>query len=576
MSAEDLARLDGLHKGFRTRYLRHADLDAQTLGWCEAFPSLARRESIAKSPEGRDLWLLTIGPEPDRARPSVWVDGNMHASELAGSSVALAIAEDALRLHLDPESTPRGMSAVAAAKLREVRFYVLPRMAPDGAEAVLTDGRYVRSNPREHVAKRSARWRGCDVDGDGRAMVMRVEDPGGEFVAAAEFPGLLVPRRIDDPGPYFKVYPEGVIEGFDGDHVPTPTYLSDNDTDLNRNFPWSWRPEPEQLGAGPYPTSEPEARAVVEFMVRHPEVFAWLNLHTFGGVFIRPLGDQPDAKMNPDDLAIWRQIAQWNEQCTGYPTVSGFEDFLYEPDKPLHGDLTDFGYHQRGALAYVCELWDLFKQLGLPKRKPFVDHYSQLTRDDLIALARWDEAHNASRIVRPWKPFNHPQLGWVEVGGLDPRVGVWNPPNDLLGGVCADQSSAFMRVASLAPEVKVDKLTVTAVSEGVWHVTATVQNHGYLPSCGLASAKELPWNEPLVAELRAEGCTVIAPTEARRVIGHLDGWGRGLYGGSLFYLRSRGNTGTRVVEWVVQGKGSVTVSVWGPRVGKAEKSAAVG
>lgn len=576
MSAQDLERLDGLNKGFRTRYLRYTDLDTQLAGWCEAFPSLVRRESIAKSPEGREVWLVTVGPEAERVRPSVWVDANMHASEFSGTSVALAIVEDVLRLHLDEGWVPRGLSEVAAKRLRELKFYVVPRMAPDGAETVLGEGRYVRSNPREHLVKKGPRWRSCDVDGDGRALLMRVEDPGGEFVTAPEFQGLLVPRRIDDPGPYYKVFPEGVIDGFDGDHVPTPFYLSDNDIDLNRNFPWKWRPEPEQAGAGPYPMSEPESRAVVEFMVAHPEIFASLNLHTFGGVFIRPSGHCSDARLNQEDLAVWRQVEQWNEQCTGYPTVSGYDDFLYEPEKPLYGSLTDFGYHQRGVLAYACELWDLFKRLGIARKRPFVDHYAYMTRADLVALARWDQSQNASRIVRPWKAFNHPQLGWVEVGGLDLRVGVWNPPNDLLGGICAEQSGAFLRVAAMAPSVSIERLTVTAVSDGVWHVKATVQNHGYLATSGVASAKEFSWNLPMVAELRCEGCTVISPGEVRRTLGHLDGWGRGLYGESLFYLRSRGNTATRVVEWVIQGRGKVTLMVSGPRVGSVERSVIVG
>ena len=101
MSRDDVTRLEGLSKGFRSRYLRQPELEAQLRAWCEAFPALARMKSIGRSVEGRDLWVLTIGPDPDRVRPSVWIDGNMHAAEVCGSSVALAIAEDALRLHLD-------------------------------------------------------------------------------------------------------------------------------------------------------------------------------------------------------------------------------------------------------------------------------------------------------------------------------------------------------------------------------------------------------------------------------------------------------------------------------------------
>ena len=141
-------------------------------------------------------------------------------------------------------------------------------MSPDGAEAVLANGRYVRSVPRdERPARAHAYWRCDDVDGDGLALTMRVRDPGGEMVESPEFPGLLLPRTIDDPPPYYKVYPEGVIENFDGSNVPTPHFLSDNQTDLNRNFPFFWAPDSKQEGAGAFPLSEVESRAVVEFAI---------------------------------------------------------------------------------------------------------------------------------------------------------------------------------------------------------------------------------------------------------------------------------------------------------------------
>ena len=576
MSAAPTARLDALSLGFRERFLSYDELTRQVRAWADAFPELCRATSIGRTPEGRELWLLTLGPDPDQARPSAWVDGNMHASELCGSSVALAVAEDVLRLYLrqDGEGTNPASSALAAARLREVRFYILPRMSPDGAEAVLSSGRYVRSVPRdERPARAHAYWRCDDVDGDGLALSMRVRDPGGEMVESADLPGLLLPRTIDDPPPYYKVYPEGMIENFDGNNVPTPHFLSDNQTDLNRNFPFFWAPDSKQEGAGAFPLSEIESRAVVEFTTQHPEIFLWLNLHTFGGVFIRPLGDKPDTKMNQEDLALYRQLGVWAEELTGYPMVSGCEEFLYEPDTPLHGDLTDYAYHQRGAIAYAVELWDLFKQVGFERKKRFVDHYVQLTREDMQRIAAWDRDKNASRVVRPWRRFAHPQLGEVEIGGIDPRFGLWNPPAEEMPRICATQAAHYLRVAALAPAVALDAVETTALSPELTRVTVTVANHGYLPTYILASARALTHNEPLWADARCSGCELADPDLAHREIGHLDGWGRGLFDGSgaLYYTRTRGTTGARTVSWVVRGRGVVSLRVGSCRVGWTER-----
>ena len=80
----------------------------------------------------------------------------------------------------------------------------------------------------------------------------------------------------------------------------------------------------------------------------------------------------------------------------------------------------------------------------------FVDYYGHLSRADLIKLAAWDREHNAGRLIQPWLPCEHPQLGPVEVGGIDSRVGYWNPPPELLGELCAQQSACFVRVAAMA------------------------------------------------------------------------------------------------------------------------------
>ena len=100
-------------------------------------------------------------------------------------------------------------------------------------------------------------------------------------------------------------------------------------------------------------------------------------------------------------------------------------------------------------------------------------------------------------------------------------------------------------------------------------MSVTVVNHGYLPTYILSSARELTHNEPLWADATCKGCELAGADLAHREIGHLDGWGRGLFDGSgaLYYTRTRGTTGSRKLSWVVRGHGVLSLKVGSCRVG---------
>src|SRR5258708_34404849 len=224
---------------FRTKYLDYAELNAQLREWARAHPGFVRVSALGRSAEGRDIPLLPIGRDPDEARPAIWIDGNMHATELAGSSVALAIAEDVIAIHAG--GTARGLPPHMAEAIRDALFYVVPRISPDGAEAVLKSGRYVRSSPvdsRRH--KGHAYWEAQDFDGDGDISYIRQASEHGELVELPGYPGVMVPRLPEDPPPYSKLYPQARIVNSAGPRIPPPHTLSATQDDSNPTVPANW------------------------------------------------------------------------------------------------------------------------------------------------------------------------------------------------------------------------------------------------------------------------------------------------------------------------------------------------
>ena len=137
-----------------------------------------------------------------------------------------------------------------------------------------------------------------DVDGDGQILSMRMVDAGGGWKVSDKDPRLMVPRRFDERGGiYYRIFPEGVIEDYDG--VEVGVAPAQRGLDFNRNFGANWQPESVQAGAGEYPTPEPETRALAAFLAQHPK-------HLWGAVAAHRHGvDSTGRSVHEEGPRIW-------------------------------------------------------------------------------------------------------------------------------------------------------------------------------------------------------------------------------------------------------------------------------
>jgi murein tripeptide amidase MpaA len=530
-------------------FYRHDALTRLLFDYADAHPELVSVASIGKSFEGRDIWVATVtntatGPHTDK--PAFWADGNIHAAELTASTAVL--------YYLHQLVTGFGTDDQTTHLLDTRTLYLCPRLNPDGAELALADKpRHIRSSTRRypHDEEPVEGLTVEDVDGDGRVLFMRVPDPHGGYKKCTLDPRLMVPRRPGEfGGEYFRLMPEGTLVNYDGLNISVNKDAEG--LDLNRNFPAFWRQEFEQTGAGDYPVSEPEVKAMVDFVLAHRNIGAAISYHTHSGVILRPMGTMSDDDMVPEDLWSIKRFSALGTELTGYPAVSIWHDFKYHPKETI-GGTQDWLYEHLGALFWVVELWGPNKEAGITDYK-WVDWYRDHPVEDDLKLLKWSDEQCGGQAHADWKPFMHPQLGEVEIGGWD-KLNYWrNPPPHLREREVARFPAWMTQIALSLPKLALLRTEVRALGPDTWRIRFAVGNGGWLPAYVTKRALSRKVVRGVIFEIHLpEGNAAVSLVSGKPRIEGPQLEGHAPKASLQAFLPNREVTSDRaVVEWVVR------------------------
>ncbi len=530
-------------------FYKHEELSALLADYAAALPRLISVRSIGKSHEGRDLWVVVITNVAlgnDRDKPALWVDGNIHAAELTASTACLYFLNHLAHGYgSDPDITHM---------LDTRTVYLCPRLGPDGAELALAEvPRHIRSSTRPYPYDEPV-VEGLtveDIDGDGRVLQMRMPDPHGTYKKHATDPRLMVAREPGEfGGEYFRMMPEGTIAHWDG--LKVSVNRDREGLDLNRNFPSQWRQEHEQLGAGPYPTSEPEVRAMVDFVVAHPNIGAAVAFHTHSGVILRPASTKGDDDMTPEDLWSIKRLSALAEKHTGYPALSMFHDFKYHPKEVLSGT-QDWLYENLGALFWVVELWSPNREAGITGYK-WIDWYRDHPVEDDLKLLAWSDNACGGDAYVTWRPFQHPQLGAVEIGGWD-KQNYWRNPPPALREREVERFPAWLKQLALSlPRLELLRAEVRAIGPDTWRVRLAVANAGYLPAYVTKRALERKVVRGVMFEITLPGDATVSLVSGKLRMEGAQLEGHAPATSQQAFLPARNVTADRdVAEWIVKG-----------------------
>lgn len=469
-------------------------------------------EKIGTSAGGRAIHAVRLaakGAVPPEARPAIFVGANLVGYHNAGTQAALALIE----------------SLLAKKALLESRtFYVLPMLNPDAHDSYfakvkwrngLNGGKLDRD--RDGVEGEDGP---NDLNADGRISQMRIADPNGAYLPDPS--DARVMKRVDplkgEKGLY-SLHSEGADDDRDGQFNED----AGGGVAPARNFAHAWADDDPE--SGPYPGSEPEARAVMDFLLARRNiamafVFGPANnlLATPKGVgpsleigqirvtptagLAGPLGLEAGRSYSVDDAFQLLEKSTLAQQATGGltresiasllgagpATAPAAEDLRYyeslgaDYKKALEkagldskrdgqqspaGGLQNWLYYHYGAMVVELDIW------GVAKLMTYVDQ-------------------NAPQAFVPWTAVTLPDGTKAEVGGADPFVEIAPPAAELAKAVSA-HADFVQDVASKLAIVKILSTEAKELSPGVWRVRATAGNIGFLPTHTQHAVRARTW-----------------------------------------------------------------------------------
>ncbi len=544
-------------------YFIYDDLTQHLQGMAQAYPDFASLESLGKSWQGRDVWAMTITNTATGShdqKPAFYIDGHIHAEEVATSHTALYTIWYLLENY--------GKEEMVTWLLDNTTFYIIPRMNPDGAEISLTtghhwcgNGRYLPGEEQTHGLCQQ------DINGDGLIVQMRIEDPAGEWRISDADPRLMALRKPGEvgKGPYYRLYREGEIRGeWDGVNFEIQ---KPRDGNMNRNFPAGWRGEFRQYGAGEYPLSEPEANAVARFILDHPNISGMQCYHTHGGLLLRPSLVEPDDTLPRFDLALYKTIGAMGTDVTGYPVISVYEEFTTDPDKPRVGSLMQWSYDEMGIITFSTELWN--PELAAGIENPAKYQIRGRSTEDELKLLKYNDEHLGGKGFVEWAPFDHPQLGQVEIGGWTHMYTFRNPPpasfavtetgRKFLADTIHNNCMFTLMHAACTPLVRINEIESEAIGDDLYKVTAIVSNIGFLPTHMTQRALKHGTAGAVQVELTLPDSAEVLMGMQSQDIGHLAGRDERTATWSP-WLREWSDTKQKV-EWLVRAPKNTTLQL---------------
>lgn len=526
-----------------SQYSDHNIISQKAASMSREYSGLCKTSSLVKTAGGKDIWLITIGKGDRDNKPAVAILGGIEGNYLLGRELALGFAAEILRQSSDPE---------IAEILEKITFYIMPDVSPDASEQYFSQLKYDRTtnnrpddDDRDFLVDEDSYE---DLNNDGFLTLLRIADPSGKYIESADDNRIMVLADLSkgQTGNYH-VFTEGIDNDKDG-------CLNEDvvgGVNFNRNFTYNY----EEFGknAGPYPISEPESKAVADFLYDHFNIFATVAFGPQDNLGLPPEikddGDsdakqidfqedmgydiETDHKPNvikKSDAKVIKLVSDRYHELTG---AKGAPRTI-----PASGNFADWSYFHYGRYSFSTPGW-----------------WFPLEKDDNpeASFLKYAGPERSRDIFVPWTEINHPDFPdkKAEIGGIKPFVLI-NPPADAIEALVKSHYRFIVSLASLHPELEFLDEKTEKIAGGLYRVSLKIHNKGVFAT-GTKAAERNIWTRVMRLSIRlSDGQSVVSGLKVQRI------------------NRLQGDESAEF-SWLISGKGQLEITAGAVNTGNISK-----
>lgn len=495
-------------------------------------PALCSVSTLVKTAGGKEIMVITIGAGDTGNKPAVAILGGIEGSYLPGTEIALGFAENILRESSDP-----GIKQL----LSKLTFYVIPNVSPDASGQFFSQLKYERNinalstdDDRDFVFGEDPSE---DLNNDGLITLMRVTDPSGNYIESADDSRIMVPADLakGESGKY-KIFSEGLDNDKDG------LFNEDGEGGVNFNRNFSFNYEEFGMNTGFHAVSEPETKAVADFLYDHFNIYSVFSFgpqdnlgqqgktsgesssgslaeESSSGSSPRIPGDRRITRIMKTDEPVLKLVSDKFREITG---LKGYPETKSGP-----GNFSDWAYFHYGRYSFCTPGW------WIPSEKP---------GNTEAAFLKYAMENKLTDPFVPWTVIKHPDFPSkkVEVGGMKPFVMI-NPPTDQLNDIITKNYKFLVAAANLHPELEFLDTKTEDLGNDIFRISLKVHNKGLFATCA-----EIGDNNLWTRIMRI----IIEPSEGQSL----------LSGQKIQKIKRLTGDSSAEFSWLVSGKGPVRIS----------------